>query len=86
MEFEGTIVNRNNRAKEMVLYKVIAEKDAEIERLKEDLRRDNERWEVCCKQYKEELDAATLQLRALKSKEYRRTVRRKKAKVEVATV
>ena len=77
MEFEGTIVNRNNRAKEQVLYKVIAEKDAEIARLNAEIKdlRDGA-WIIS-----NELEAAKADYRALKSKEYRRAVRRKKQKV-----
>lgn len=74
IEIEGTPVNRNNRAKEQVLYKVIAEREVEIAK-----------WKSTC----EGLNAAILvqaetietlrtDLRALKSKEYRRSVRRKK--------
>jgi len=77
MEFKGTIVNRNNRAKEQVLYKVIAEKDAEIARLNAEIKdlRDGA-WIIS-----NELEAAKADYRALKSKEYRRSVRRKKQKV-----
>ena len=82
MEFEGELVNRNNRAKEQVLYKVIAEKDAEIVRWKSTVDGLNAALEV---QFSK-IESLTTDLRALKSKEYRRTVRRKKAKVEVATV
>ena len=76
MEIEGTIVNRNSRAKEQVLYKVIAEKDAEIARLNAEIKdlRDGA-WVIS-----NELEAAKADYRALKSKEYRRSVRRKKQK------
>ena len=82
MEFEGTIVNRNNRAKEQVLYKVIAEKELLISVLREELKDRSDTIEA----RNATIDDLTAQLRTLKSKEYRRTVRRKKAKVEVATV
>lgn len=82
MEIEGTIVNRNNRAKEQVLYKVIAEREAVITVLRDDA--------IIRKAHIESLEQTITELRnelrTLKSKEYRRTVRRKKAKVEVATV
>jgi len=77
MEIEGTIVNRNNRAKEQVLYKVIAEKNAEIVR-----------WKSTCEEieeinqlYIDKINELKVELRTLKSKEYRRAVRRKKQKV-----
>ena len=74
MEIEGTIVNRNNRAKEQTLYKVIAEKDAEIVQLRNRIKLSGE--EYCC--LWEDFEKLKLELRALKSKEYRRSVRRKK--------
>jgi len=81
MEFKGTIINRNNRAKEQVLYKVIAEKDREIESLKFSLRANIDLVGI-----KDDIiNDLKAELRALKSKEYRRSVRRKKQKVgEVA--
>jgi hypothetical protein len=35
IEFEGTIINRNSRAKEQTLYKIIAQREAEIIILKD---------------------------------------------------
>ena len=76
MEIEGTIVNRNNRAKEQILYKVIAERDAEIMKWIST----SEGLSAAIEVQKVEIEVLRAELRALKSKEYRRMVRRKKSK------
>jgi len=81
MEIEGTLVNRNNRAKEQVLYKVIAEREAEIERLKGVIGKLHIEIAILTSSGQ----GLAQELRTLKSKEYRRSVRRKKAKGEVVT-
>jgi hypothetical protein len=77
MEFEGTLVNRNNRAKEQVLYKVIAEKEGIITALNAKIKAQDDIATAMIT----EISELTTQIRALKSKEYRRSVRRKKQKV-----
>ncbi len=76
IEVEGTIVNRNNRSKELLLYKIIAEKDAEIAHLKDLLVLQKNAFEDANRE-KEEIFTS---YKALKSKEYRRYVRRQKAR------